>query len=149
MADNTGVPAEANDTAANPGNATGPQGAPDNATTPDVAAAVPVPGGTSTSATPTPGREPANEEIDKQHGRYWRVCKKCRHARPTRWSYWEDKRNPPTSRHFWYFVAFAWRYLSASRCPECKCKADAPAATPREEAPIQTQRTEQDILQPE
>ncbi|OJD11536.1 hypothetical protein AJ78_07709 [Emergomyces pasteurianus Ep9510] len=158
MADNTAVTTGSNGTAANSGSAAGPQAAPDDTGAQDNAAAaagaVRVPGDTSTLATPMSGSETANE-VDNRHGRYWRFCKKCRHVRPTRWSYWEDKRNPPTSRHFWYFVSFAWRYLSASRCPECKCKVVDPGAPPREDTPAQTQgpnqeqAQEQDILQPE
>ncbi|KKZ57830.1 hypothetical protein EMCG_05581 [[Emmonsia] crescens] len=142
MVDNTAVLAAANGTSVNPGNIAASPASPNNT------AAVALRGDASTSAIAVSGGKAAN--VDNPHGRYWRFCKKCRHVRPTRWSYWEDKRNPPTSRYFWYCVSFAWRYLSASRCPECKCKLDDSPVLPLQEgegAPIQTQGPEQEQVQ--
>ncbi|EEH04453.1 predicted protein [Histoplasma capsulatum G186AR] len=124
------------------GTATAPT-TPNNVTGPDNAANVALPEDTPADATLISRTERAN--VKNSHGTYWRFCKKCRNVRPTRWRYWEDRRNPATSRYFWYFVTFAWRYLSASRCPECKCSVDEPLASPRQgEEPNRTTGSEQE-----
>ncbi|PGH05674.1 hypothetical protein GX51_02834 [Blastomyces parvus] len=151
MAENAGAPAPALAPAPAPAPGNGTVAfppAPKNTSTPDNAAAEASGGSSTPSPTPTPGDEMVHDRT--QHGSSYRLCKKCLVVLPTRWKYWQKKRDPATPRGFWFFVAMAWRCLLTSKCPECKSKGNrrrAPPQQEQEESPIQTGRQSQEEAQ--
>ncbi|OJD25332.1 hypothetical protein ACJ73_03294 [Blastomyces percursus] len=133
----TPAPAPANGRVASPP-------APNNTSTLDNAAAEVLPG-----YSPRRGTSPASrdEMVDDpaRNGPSYRWCKGCRSILPTRWTYWLKKRDPETSRGFWFFVTTAWRCLLTNKCPECKSKGNGRRASPAQgQSPVRSMRRSQE-----
>ncbi|KLJ10300.1 hypothetical protein EMPG_14320 [Blastomyces silverae] len=141
MAENAAAPAPA-PVPAN-GNVASPP-APNNSSTPDNAAFAALP-----DYSPPRGTSPTSRDdmVDDptRNGTSYRLCKKCRIILPTSWTYWMKKRDPETSRGFWFFVSTAWRCLLTNKCPGCKSKGNGRRASPQQgQSPIRSMRRSQE-----